>query len=71
MREESGPNHVARKCEETIEELLAARAVAKTKEDRRPINQRLHNVRSMLRWCKSQAGYVETPSPSDRSSIRQ
>lgn len=57
---ERGPNGMARLCEDQIAELLAKRK-ALPRSERRPINQHLHTVRRMLAWCKTRAGYVETP----------
>jgi hypothetical protein len=56
-----GPNGLARLCEDRIAELEAAKAACRSREERRPINQHLHTLRDMLRWCRSRAGYVETP----------
>lgn len=55
-----GPNGMARLCEDQIAELLAERE-SLPRSERRPINQHLHTVRQMLAWCKTRAGYVETP----------
>jgi hypothetical protein len=57
----SGPNGMARFCEDRIAELEAAKAECRTREARRPINQHLHTLRDLLRFAKSRAGYVETP----------
>lgn len=58
---ERGPNGMARLCEDRIAELEAERAECRTRDERRPINQQLHTARQMLRWCKTRAGYRETP----------
>jgi len=54
---ETGPNAIARQCEETIARLVVERD-ALPRSERRAINQKLHNIRYMLRWCKTRAGYV-------------
>lgn len=53
---ETGPNAVARLCEETIAQLLAERELL-PRSERKPINQKLHNVRRVLQFCKTRAGY--------------
>ncbi len=55
--QESGPNGIARVCEETIVRLEAERA-ALPRSERREINQKLQQVRHMLRWCRTRVGYV-------------
>lgn len=57
----SGPNGLARLCEDRLAELGEQLAECRTKAERRPINQHMHTLRGMLAWCKSRAGYVETP----------
>lgn len=59
-RELLGPTGMARVLEAKIAELQLERA-AVPRSDRRPINQRLHTLRGLLTWCRSRAGYVETP----------
>jgi len=56
---ETGPNAIARKCEETIASLEAERD-ALPRSERKAINQKLHNVQYILRWCKTRAGYFST-----------
>lgn len=56
-----GPNALARVCEEQIAKLEAQRS-ALPRSERKPINQHLHTVRQLLAWCKTRAGYVETPA---------
>ena len=57
-----GPNGMARLLEDRIAELEAHRAECRTREERKPFNKQLHAVRGLLRFAKSRAGYVETPS---------
>ena len=57
---ETGPNRMAEMLEERIAELMLEKA-ALPQSERRPINQRLHQLRNLLRWCKTRAGYVEPP----------
>jgi len=56
-----GPNGMALFVAHRIAELEAALADHPTRDARRPINKHLHTLRGMLRWCKSRAGYTETP----------
>jgi hypothetical protein len=58
--EPRGPNELARACEAQIAELEARKATL-LRSERRPINQQLHTIRQLLAWCKTRAGYVETP----------
>lgn len=58
--EEGGPNGLARALEAEIASLVAKRE-ATPRSKRRPINRRLHTLRGLLAWCKTRAGYVETP----------
>ena len=55
----SGPNGMARMCEDRIAELLEQKAECRTRAERSPINKYIHMLRNMLRWCKSRTGYVE------------
>lgn len=57
-----GPTGMARYLEARIDELEGQRLDAGDRHERRPINKALHACRDMLRWCKSRAGYVETPA---------
>jgi hypothetical protein len=52
-----GPWGMARLCEDRIAQLEEAKAACGTKAERRPINQHLHTLRGILRWCESLAGY--------------
>lgn len=54
---ENGPNHIAQECEATIARLVAERVTAKG-EDRKAINQRLHALRDLRKWCMTRAGYI-------------
>lgn len=56
----SGPNGMARLCEDRIAELEALKAACRTGTERSPINKQLFALRGWLQWCKSRAGYVET-----------
>jgi hypothetical protein len=47
---------MAAKFREQIAELEADRALL-PRSERKPINQRLHMVRGLLRWCETRAGY--------------
>jgi len=58
----SGPNGMARLCEDRIEELEQQKARALTRKERSPINKQLHLTRGMLAFAKSRMGYVETPA---------
>ena len=55
----SGPNGMARLCEERLAELEAPRKACRNAAERSPINKRIHVTRSMLAWAKSRAGYVQ------------
>lgn len=52
-----GPNGLAALCEARIEELERWKRIL-PKCERRPINQQLHTLQGMVKWCKSRAGYV-------------
>lgn len=56
-----GPNAWALRLEGKIADLEVRRAKCRTMAARRPINRQLHALRDLLKWCKSRAGYVETP----------
>lgn len=56
-----GPTGMARFLEAEITALEAKRTTV-AGSARRPINRRLHTLRGLLAWCKSRAGYVETPA---------
>jgi hypothetical protein len=51
-----GPTGMASKFREQIARLEAERA-ALPRSQRKPINQRLHLVRGLLKWCETRAGY--------------
>ena len=53
----TGPNGLALRLSEQIAELEAAKALCRTRVERRPINQQLHTLRGLLAWCESRAGY--------------
>lgn len=52
-----GPWGLARLCEDRMAELEEAKAACRTRAERKPINQHLHTLRGMLRWCETRAGY--------------
>lgn len=56
-----GPTGMARECEKTIARLTAERD-ALPRSERKAINRRLREVRYLLAFCKSRAGYVEPAS---------
>lgn len=56
-----GPNGMALELEARIAELEAAKGDCRTRTARRTINKRLFAMRGLLRWCKTRAGYRETP----------
>ena len=56
-RRGSGPNALARQCEETIARLVTERD-ALPRSERAVINKQLQTARYLLRWCKSRIGYV-------------
>lgn len=56
-----GPNGLARVCEEQIA-ALEARKAGLPRSERKPLNQHLHTLQQLLAWCKTRAGYVETPA---------
>ena len=51
-----GPRGKAMELEAIIADLELQRA-AVARAERKPLNQRLHMLRGMLRWCKTRAGY--------------
>lgn len=53
-----GPNGMAALCEARIAELEGWRKIL-PRAERRPVNQHIHTLRGMVRWCKSRAGYVD------------
>ena len=60
-------NEAARMLEEKIAKLEADRAAAPTRAARRPINQRIHSLRGLRDWVKTdwdktRAGYEPTPA---------
>lgn len=57
--ERLGPWGVARELEKMIPVTLAARDAAKDKRERKRLSGQLRVQRSMLKWCKSRAGYVD------------
>ena len=58
--DERGANSMARSVEARIAALEAERLTL-PRSERRPVNQRLHELKGWLRWCKSRAGYRPTP----------
>ena len=52
-----GPNGMARLLEARIAELEAQKLECLTRAERRPINQRMHQLRDLLAWCRTRAGY--------------
>ena len=55
------PNAWALHLEGRIADLEAKLVNCRSRAARRPINKHLHTLRGLLAWCKSRAGYVETP----------
>ena len=58
MHEPRGPNGMADDLVAKIT-MLEAELSTVTRKERSSINQRLHTMRDMLKWCKSRAGYQE------------
>lgn len=56
--EQTGPNKMARDIEERLSALEAEKQTLKTKAEKRRVNQRMHSLKILLRWCKTRAGYV-------------
>lgn len=57
---ENGPNHIALECEATIARLEVERVTAQGAE-RKAINQRLHMLRDLRKWCMAREGYIPRP----------
>lgn len=53
-----GPNGMALLCEHKLDELAAEKADCKDRQRRREINQHMHQLRELLRFAKSRAGYT-------------
>lgn len=51
-----GPTGMAAKFREQLVELESQRDLL-PQSQRKPINQRLHMVRGLLKWCETRAGY--------------
>lgn len=57
-----GPTGMARYLEARIDELEGQKRECRSRDERRPINQTLHQLRDLLGWCKTRAGYVVAES---------
>jgi hypothetical protein len=54
----SGPNGLADKLRDDLDELGAELEVAPSRAERSRINKRMHLLKQLLRWCESRTGYV-------------
>lgn len=54
----SGPNGMALALSAEIDELEAHKLTLRTRAEKRPVNQKLHQLRDMLKWCKIRRGYT-------------
>lgn len=60
MTKQTGPNAMADFMEDQIVDITSQlEGGGLTREERRPLNKRLHYCRQMLAWCKTRAGYVK------------
>lgn len=53
----SGPNGMARLCEDRLAELAEQKAAARSRTERSAINKQMHTLRGLLAWAKSRQGY--------------
>ena len=54
----TGPNSMADKLRDDLDDLGAKLEVATRRAERSRINKRMHQLKELLRWCESRAGYV-------------
>jgi hypothetical protein len=57
-----GPNAMAAKIADTLDDLRAQREVAERRAERKVLNKRIFMLEGLLAWCKSRVGYVEPDS---------
>ena len=55
---ERGPAGMASAIRTRMDELEAYKLTLCEKAEKRRVNQQLHSLRIMLRWCKTRAGYT-------------
>lgn len=65
-----GPNGLAALCRDSIAELEAKRD-ALPRSERKPVNRRLHEVRKLLRFCETRAGYDAAVSERTAPQLAQ
>lgn len=53
----SGPNRLADKIRDELDDLNAQLEEARGKAQRSPLNKRVHILKELLRWCETRAGY--------------
>jgi hypothetical protein len=54
----SGPNAIADKLRDRLDDLNAELEVVRYRRDRKPINREIAKIGELLRWCETRAGYV-------------
>lgn len=54
----SGPNRIADKLRDDLDEANAALEVETRRAERSALNKRIHRLKDLLRWCETRAGYV-------------
>jgi hypothetical protein len=59
MREPSRLSDTAAMIEGRINALEEAKSAARTRAERRPINQQLHAAQSLLAWIETRKGYTD------------
>lgn len=52
-----GLNERAAMIEARIADLEAAKSDCRSRAERRPINQQIHNLKGVLDWCRSRMGF--------------
>jgi hypothetical protein len=53
-----GPNALADKLRDELDDLGAELEVATSKAERSRINKRMHLLKGLLEWCVTRAGYI-------------
>jgi hypothetical protein len=53
----SGPTGMARYLEARLDEMEGQKRECRFRDERRPINQQMHQLKDLLRWCKTREGY--------------
>lgn len=54
----SGPNAMADRIRDDLDDLGATLEVCRDRKERSRINKQMHALKAVLSWCETRAGYV-------------